>query len=161
MSEQADKATPSTTPQKLTGSCHCGFIKYRVTVALTDPPTAGRCNCTICVKQGFTGIQLPNRRDDFELLSPSSFGEMSDYQTPRSEGKIHKYFCGRCGVHVVGEGEFEYQGQLHRFFSVNVTTIDQPQDGFDLSRLKIRYVDGLNNNWGAGPKDVPWPGGAV
>ena len=34
------------------GSCHCGFIKYTATLSQTqlDNPTAGRCNCTICLK---------------------------------------------------------------------------------------------------------------
>ncbi|OAP60271.1 hypothetical protein AYL99_05273 [Fonsecaea erecta] len=151
-------STPTGEKKTFTGSCHCGFIKYKVALALTDPPTAGRCNCTICVKQGFTGIRLP--REDFTLLSPASLSEARDYQFRSPD--IHKYFCGTCGVHVCGEGKFEYPpGTMHEFFSINAVTLDQPQDGLDLSTFKMRYVDGRNDNWGAGVKDVPWPCGPV
>ncbi|KIW32510.1 uncharacterized protein PV07_04047 [Cladophialophora immunda] len=153
-------SVPTGEKKTFKGSCHCGFIKYEAALALTDPPTAGRCNCTICVKQGFTGIRLP--REDFTLLSPASLSEARDYQFRSPD--IHKYFCGTCGIHVCGEGKFEFppgSGTMHEFFSINAVTLDQPQDGLDLSQFKMRYVDGRNDNWGAGVKDVPWPGGAV
>jgi len=52
-----------------------------------------------------------------------------------------------CGVHVFQEGEYEYEGTKHAFFSVNAATLDQPQERVDLSKVKIGYWDGLSNNW--------------
>ncbi|OAL38315.1 hypothetical protein AYO20_02374 [Fonsecaea nubica] len=151
---------PKEEKKTFTGSCHCGFIKYKATFALSDPPAAGRCNCTICLKQGFTGIRLP--RSDFVLVSPASLSEARDYQFRSRD--VHKYFCGTCGVHVCGEGRFEFpagSGTIHDFFSINAVTLDQPQEGLELSKFKISYVDGRHDNWGAGARDVPWPGGIV
>lgn len=47
------------------------------------------------------------------------------------------------------------------FFSMNLQTIDQPQDGVELSQWKLKYWDGLNNNWFAGSREVPWAGGLL
>lgn len=59
------------------------------------------------------------------------------------------------------QGAGELQGQTFRFFVVNLCTADQPQEGLELSKVKLRYWDGLNDNFAAGPKDEPWLGGLV
>ena len=59
------------------------------------------------------------------------------------------------------QGTYEFQGQTFRPFTVNLCTADQPQEGLELSKVKLRYWDGLNNNFAAGAKDEPWPGGLV
>lgn len=119
----------------------------------------GRCNCRICQKTGYTGTSIANPEKDFTLLSPASKSELSDY--PPNHKKIHHYFCDKCGVHVFGEGSYEFQGQKHDFFTVNLATVDQPQEGIDLAEFQIEYVDGLHDNWMAGKKDKPWSGGFV
>lgn len=73
--------------------------------------------------------------------------------------KMHRYFCKKCGTHVWREGGYELQGQWIDLFTVNLCTIDQPQEGIDLSKFKIDYVDGRNDNWMAGTKSEPWSGG--
>jgi len=159
MSTPTPTPTPSSSKKTFTGSCHCGFIKYQAALPITpgETPVAGRCNCTICLKQGWTSLHVSP--DDFELLAPASASQVKDYQMRLPT--VHKYFCDKCGIHVWAEGSFEYQGTLQEFFTLNVLTLDQPQEGLDLSTFKIRYVDGRNDNWAAGPKDVPWPGGCV
>jgi hypothetical protein len=163
MSKSSPTATTTTTaiPSKktFTGSCHCGFIKYEASIPMSesDPLVANRCNCTICLKQGFTGIKLDPA--DFHLLSPDSMAQVKDYQTKGKD--IHKYFCGTCGVHIYQKGQYEYDGQVHEFFTLNAPTLDQPQEGLDLSQLKIQYWDGRNDNFRAGARDGPWPGGCV
>ncbi|EXJ79126.1 hypothetical protein A1O3_08627 [Capronia epimyces CBS 606.96] len=148
---------PTPAKRPFTGGCHCGSIKYEATILLTDHPVATRCNCTICLKQGFTGVQLDPQ--DFRLLSPESFSQIKDYQFRSKD--VHKYFCDTCGIHVVGRGQFEYEGSVHHFFALNILTLDQPQEGLDLARFKIKYVDGKNDNFKAGARDVPWPWGCV
>src|SRR5271154_5838534 len=98
------------TPKKsFHGGCHCGFIRYTVSLALPSPPSATRCNCTFCLKTAFTSIRLSSTEDDFKLLSPSSLDEIPDYQFGSKQS--HHYFCGKCGVQVCGKGEYEFQGQ--------------------------------------------------
>lgn len=59
------------------------------------------------------------------------------------------------------EGFYEHEGQRHEFFIVNLPTVDQPQDGVDLSLTKITYWDGLRDNFQAGRQDGPFPNGLV
>lgn len=166
---QPQQAAPKKT---FHGSCHCGFIKYTVALALPDPPTATRCNCTVCLKQGFTSIRLPPA--DFHLLSPSSLSEVQDYQINpnRTDREVRKYFCGECGIHVCADGYFEAAADSedgtgekkktrYDFFQINALTLEQPQEGLELREFKIQYTDGRNDNWYAGLKDVPWPGQCV
>jgi len=163
-SSNSSNVAAATTANKKSfiGSCHCGAIRYKVSLALPAPPaqpTASRCNCTICQKQGFTGVRIDDPTHDFTLLSPASLDQLSDYQFRSPD--IHNYFCGRCGVSVLGAGKFEYQNQVHELFKLNVLTLEQPQEGLDLSTFKIKYWDGRNDNWMAGQKDMPWPGGCL
>lgn len=150
-----------TSPKKTyTGSCHCGFIKYRVALSLPtdEAPTATRCNCTICLKGGNANIR-PASPEDFTLITPSSPAEVKDYQMRSPD--IHRYFCGTCGIHVWAAGQYEFGGVVEKFFTVNLLTLDQPQDGLDLSTFKLQYWDGRNDNWTGGLRDVPWPGGCA
>jgi hypothetical protein len=152
----------STNRQTFKGSCHCGFIRYEIVYDMPSPPeqpTASRCNCTICQKSGFTSLRLSGK-DDFKLLSPSSLEETSDYQWQSKD--IHRYFCSKCGIQVYGCGKYVLPGgKDEHFFSVNALTLDQPQDGLDLTKWTIRYWDGKNNNWMSGPKDTPYLMGCV
>ena len=114
---------------------------------------ASRCNCTFCQKPGIVNLQLQSP-DDFELLSPSSRDGLGDYN-PNAQA-AHKYFCKTCGVHVWAEGSYPWEGKAFHFFLINVSSVDQPQDTLDLSKIKISYCDGLNDNQAAGYKDQPW-----
>lgn len=158
-SAAAATATTAPSPEKrtFTGSCHCGFVRYDVALSLPDPPVATRCNCTVCLKTGYTGINFP--ASDFTLRSPASLAELGDYQFNSKE--VNKYFCRTCGVHVCWTGRYEYEGEVVEFFGINVLTLDQPQEGVDLRTWKIMYSDGRNDNWMAGLKDVPWSGQCV
>jgi len=150
-------------PQSFTGSCHCGYFRYRVKFAVPEPPevmTVTRCNCTICHKTAFTSIRLASG-DDFELLNPASFDQVNDYQWQSKQ--VHRYFCPKCGVSVYGNGQYEINGKPIPFASLNALTLDQEQlvGSMDMRKWKIQYFDGKNNNWFAGAKDVPWEQGCV
>ena len=99
------------------------------------------------------------KSEDFKLITPGSLEEIADYQYRLDH--IHHRFCNKCGGQIVGHGYYEFNGQKTDFFSVNILTLDQPQEGLDLSKWKIQYWDGLNNNWQGGKKDEPWAGGAL
>ena len=88
----------STSKPTFKGSCHCGFVTYQAAV---DPSNrkAHRCNCTWCHKQVFTMLEVA--RDDFQLLTPGSLQELSNYN-PKQLG-INRYFCKSCGTHFLRE----------------------------------------------------------
>lgn len=59
------------------------------------------------------------------------------------------------------QGEYTYNGQVIPFFAVNVCTIDQPQEGVELSRTQLGYYDMLHENVEGGKREGPWEGGLV
>lgn len=59
------------------------------------------------------------------------------------------------------EGYYEYDGHKIDLMMVNLATVDQPQEGVDLSETTIKYFDGLHDNFGAGLRDSPWPNGLL
>lgn len=72
---------PQRTP--LTGSCHCGLVRYIIRLTLPHVPSAQlpaprgqqhiyRCNCTVCHKRGHFHVRPASPTDDFLILSPSS-----------------------------------------------------------------------------------------
>jgi hypothetical protein len=139
------------------GSCHCGAILYTVRLALPTPPVATRCNCTVCLKINFTSLQIPPA--DFTLESPASEDQVSDYQWRSKEA--HRFYCDKCGVHVFFRAKYEHGGHEVKAFGINIVTLDQPQEGLDLSKFEIKYMDGRNDNWAAGLKERPYPGGCL
>lgn len=144
--------------QSIKGSCHCKNIQYTANVALPDPPTATRCNCTVCQKTGATNLRLDSL-DDFKLITPSSLSDLPDYQFRSKD--VHRVFCNKCGVHVIGHGFYEFEGNKYDFVTLNLITVDQPQEGIDLSKFKISYYDGLTDNFSGGTKEAPWPNGLL
>lgn len=55
---------------------------------------------------------------------------------------------------------YEIQGQKVDLFAINLATIEQPQEGVELSEVQISYVDGLHDRFMSfGEK--PWKGGLV
>jgi hypothetical protein len=77
------------------GSCHCGAVRYQVTMALEGAIT---CNCSICSKTGTALAFAP--ASQFELLSGED--HLTDYQFGKK--RIHHLFCKRCGVRSFARG---------------------------------------------------------
>lgn len=146
-----------------TGACHCGAIKYTIDLptAFLEDPYAVRCNCTWCQKSMFTSLKLDSLRNSFILISPTDRRTMGDYPTEGIRATLHRYFCQACGSHIFREGGVLHEGQWLGYFALNLCTIDQPQEGIELSRFKIKYVDGLHDNHAAGTHDMPWEGGLL
>lgn len=91
------------------GSCHCGFVNYKL--KLTFPPTHDpnaesiriyKCNCSTCQKMGFFHCRPINIPEDFILTSPSLIEELGDYRV--FSKKQGWYFCKTCGTRVFGMG---------------------------------------------------------
>lgn len=81
---------------KVTGSCHCGQIKYEADV---DPSRVGVCNCTDC--QVLTGsafrVNVPSQPGTFSLLSgtPKTYVKLA-----ASGNRRRQCFCPDCGAPV-------------------------------------------------------------
>jgi hypothetical protein len=71
------------------GGCHCGKVRYEVTLALGEVMA---CNCSMCSKRGtlltFVGT------DQFKLLAGEN--DVTDYQF--NKHIIHHLFCKTCGI---------------------------------------------------------------
>ena len=74
----------------LEGGCHCGAVRYRVTVHQRKGVV---CNCSICAMKGF--LHLIVDEADFELLRGQD--ALTTYTFGTHVAKHH--FCGTCGIH--------------------------------------------------------------
>jgi hypothetical protein len=109
-----------------TGGCHCGAVRYRVTLALAQAIT---CNCSICHKTGSALTFAPAAK--FELLSGDD--ALTDYQFGRKH--IHHLFCSRCGIRSFTRGAGRSGEPM---VSINVRCLDE----VDLDAVPRRPFDG-------------------
>jgi len=128
--------------KKHTGGCHCGAVRYEVSL---DASAGSQCNCTICVKTAITGSMV--KPAAFKLLKGED--AVSMYEWGGKTGK--RYFCKHCGIHCYGIGHLEQLGG--DYVSINLNTVDD----FDPHAVKLIHWDGRHNNWQAGPRPAPWP----
>jgi hypothetical protein len=77
-------------PEVLEGGCHCGAVRYRVTLRSRE---GVECNCSMCSKKGY--LHLIVAEEDFELLRGGD--AITTYTFGTHVAKHH--FCSRCGVH--------------------------------------------------------------
>ncbi len=83
--------------QTYEGSCHCGAVRWRVTM---DPPQkAFTGNCSICSRMGWLLASVPE--SSFELLAGEE--ALSDYQFGRKN--VHHLFCRTCGIRSFTRGK--------------------------------------------------------
>jgi hypothetical protein len=80
---------------KHSGGCHCGRVRYDVTVPLDRVMS---CNCSICQKRG--SLLTFVKSDAFNLLSGDD--ALADYQFNKMI--IHHLFCRHCGVASFARG---------------------------------------------------------
>lgn len=99
---------------ELTGGCHCGAVRYRLTGA---PAYAALCHCDDCRKSA--GAPLVHwtcfPAASFELTQ----GELRDY---RSSDLGTRSFCPTCGTGVIYVNETNLPGLI----DVQGATLDDP-----------------------------------
>jgi hypothetical protein len=118
-----------TTPQSLTytGGCHCGAIRFRVTIDLRDRLV--ECNCSICRKKGYLHLIVPPER--FQLLQGEDLLNTYTFNT----GVAKHRFCRVCGIHPF------YTPRSHPDkIDVNLRCLDEDIQ----SRFVIQSFDGAN-----------------
>jgi hypothetical protein len=113
-------------PEVLEGGCHCGAVRYRVTVRQRD---GVECNCSMCAKKGY--LHLIVAEDDFDLLRGED--AITTYTFGTHTAKHH--FCARCGVHSF------YRPRSHpENVDVNIRCLD----GLEPSDFRYYRFDGAN-----------------
>ena len=112
--------------RKYTGGCHCGSVRYEVTMALGE---VLQCNCSICSKTGSLLAFAP--ADQFRLISGAD--RLTDYQFGRK--RIHHLFCATCGIRSFARGTGPDGKEVR---AVNVRCLDD----IDVAALQIRHFDG-------------------
>jgi hypothetical protein len=115
-----------TEASKHSGGCHCGRVRYDVTVPLDRVMS---CDCSICQKRGslLTFVKL----DAFNLLSGDD--ALTEYQFNKKI--IHHLFCKICGVGSFARGRSPDGSEM---VAVNVRCLDD----VDLAGLEIVPFDG-------------------
>ena len=144
-----DAAAPdalTSAPITRQGGCHCGAVRFQVTMDVSQP--GSRCNCSVCTKTAVTSVNM--KPAAFELLAGEEAltSYVWGYQISR------RFFCRHCGVHCFARGFLAEVGG--DYVSINVNCID----GLDPASLALVYWDGRHDNWQAGPRSTPWPVGA-
>jgi hypothetical protein len=79
------------------GGCHCGAVRYEVTL---EPPTkAFACNCSICSRTGWLLAFAPD--ESFKLVGGED--ALRDYQFAKKN--THHLFCTTCGIRSFSKGK--------------------------------------------------------
>ena len=121
----------------MTGGCHCGRVRFRVTA---DLARVTDCNCSICTKKGFLHLIVPP--EAFELLSGADALTTYTFNT----GTAKHTFCAGCGIHP-----FYVPRSDPDKIDVNVRCLD----GVDLAAIKPLPFDG--RHWEHAIVDrAPW-----
>jgi hypothetical protein len=114
-------------PETRSGGCHCGRVRYEVTL---DLDSVVECNCSICSRRG--ALWAFAAGDNFTLKSGAE--DLADYQFNKKV--IHHLFCRHCGIGSFSRGKAPKTGA--ETFAVNVRCLD----GVDADTLTIRPFDG-------------------
>ncbi|KAF1833287.1 hypothetical protein BDW02DRAFT_570170 [Decorospora gaudefroyi] len=117
-------------------SCHCGAFSYNVTASppLNDPSaTVMECNCSICERNGYLLIYVPDERVSFTK------GAIEDFRSYSfASKKMNHYFCGTCGASCM------IRSKDPSFFpGITCVNVRMLRD-VDLKTLNLKFGDGKN-----------------
>ena len=114
--------------QSYAGGCHCGRVRYDVTVDLSK---VIECNCTHCERKGLLlAFVTP---DQFTLNSGEQ--ELTEYQFNKKI--IQHLFCRSCGVQPFARGTMPDGSPA---IAINVRCLE----GVEVAALKPMPFDGRN-----------------
>lgn len=108
------------------GGCHCGAVRYTVTLDLSQPVIA--CNCSMCGRSGtLLAFVSP---EDFNLDKGDEV--LTDYKF--NKHVIHHVFCKVCGIKSFAHG----LGPRGPMVAINTRCLDD----VDVQALNIQHYDG-------------------
>jgi hypothetical protein len=108
------------------GGCHCGAVRYQVTIDLSAPVLA--CNCSICSRTGTLLSFVPEA--NFKLEKGED--QLTDYLF--NAHAIHHLFCKICGIKSFARAV----GPNGPTVAINTRCLDD----VDLTKLVIKDFDG-------------------
>ncbi|KAF1942601.1 hypothetical protein EJ02DRAFT_402146 [Clathrospora elynae] len=115
-------------------SCHCGAFVYSILASppLNDPATqVMECNCSICSRNGYLFIYVPNTRVTFQKGSIQDFRSYSF-----GSRKMGHYFCGTCGASCMARS-------TDPTFFAGLTCVNvRMLENVDVKTLKLKFADG-------------------
>ena len=109
------------------GGCHCGKVRYRVSVDLSAPMIA--CNCSMCGRTGTLLTFVPSAQFKLERGEDA----LTDYQFNKKV--IHHLFCSTCGVRSFARGKGPDGSEMA---AINARCLE----GVDPQTLNITHFDG-------------------
>ena len=112
--------------QQHTGGCHCGQVRYEVTLDLDQVIS---CNCSICTKAG--ALLTAVSPDKFRLDSGNNM--LSDYTF--NKHVFHHLFCPDCGIKSFVRSKMPDGTEM---VVINVRCLDN----IDVAKLKPQAFDG-------------------
>ncbi|KAK0281209.1 hypothetical protein LTR35_007584 [Friedmanniomyces endolithicus] len=130
-------------PKTYDGSCHCGKVKFTCALpeALAPEGTGkiGRCNCSICVKNGTGYFLVYPQAADVHFLDDSD-KQMKSYLF-RMKNKPHR-FCPDCASNVlidINQAD-DIPEMMKGKLAVNASLFKD----IDLEKAEIYTMDGKN-----------------
>lgn len=116
------------TTETHTGGCHCGAVRYEVTVDLANVLS---CNCSYCTK--VAPLLTFTTPDNFRLHSGAD--HVSEYRF--NTRNIRHLFCNTCGVESFARGIGPDGSEM---IAINARCLD----GVDPAKLDALPFDGKN-----------------
>ncbi len=83
----------STDPLTLAGQCHCGAVRFEVTLP-QGLASARRCNCSYCEKRG--AVAVTAMHDGLAIISGED--QLATYRF--NTGVAEHHFCTNCGIYT-------------------------------------------------------------
>lgn len=111
------------------GSCHCGAVRFEVT--MPAPEKAFACNCSICARAGWL----------LAFVDPAAFrlvaggDALADYQF--GARRLHHPFCRTCGVRPFSRGK---DGAGKEGVAINLRCVA----GIEAASLPVETFDGAS-----------------
>jgi hypothetical protein len=124
----------------LSGSCHCGAIRFSVNWTVDELTT---CDCSLCAKRNAVMAKVPDHA--LTVIEGESMLSLYEWNTRRAK----HYFCRRCGIYV-----FHRKRALPNHFGVNVFCLD----GLEMATIPVRPTEGASMTIEDPAARPDWPG---
>lgn len=116
--------------------CHCGAVKYDVTLNRPFPKyPVNRCNCTICTQLGYL-LVYPSRQD---VIFHQGYDNLGSYAF-NTKTKSHR-FCKSCGTSIMIDFQRNLQGETDPAKDILAVNVRNFKD-IDLEAMEYTYFDG-------------------
>jgi hypothetical protein len=124
----------------LTGSCHCGTVRFEVSAEIVELTT---CDCSLCAKKN--AVMAKVHESDLVVTQGEDALRLYEWNTKAAK----HYFCGRCGIYT-----FHRKRASPDHFGINVFCLD----GFDATGIPLRATEGIGMTVTDPDARPEWPG---